>query len=356
MRGIQQQRPTLKHWRGNCGIYCLNAASVLVFVYLMLMNNGHAQTPAATEKIERVMVTGEQPGPGLWKVSRGSNVLWIAGTHAPVPKNLTWKSKRIEDSVRGAQEILAAPSISVSSSQIGWWTSLTLLPSAFNVPYNPDDKLLKDVVPPALYARWEVQRDKHLQGYNDTNNEVDRWRPWFAAARLYGSALDKAGMTNANPMWARVTEVAKQAKVRVTEIKYEPKIESPRAAVKEYSNKPLNDIPCLEKTLERLETDMDAMRARANAWAHGNVDQIRKLPESDQSIACNSAFLNSPLAKAVGTVDLRRELDQAWLKEAERALNTNRVTVAVLPVTRLVAPEGYLAALKARGYSVEEPE
>ena len=345
-----------KHWRGVYGTIGLYSAPVLVFGLSSLAHWAYAQAPAATELVERVMVTGEQPGPGLWKVTRGANVLWVAGTHAPVPKNLTWKSKRIEDAVKSAQEVLAAPSVSVSSSQIGWWTTLSLLPSAFNVPYNPDDKLLKDVVPPTLYARWEVQRDKHLQGYNDTNNEVDRWRPWFAASRLYRSALDKAGLTNTNPMWARVTEVAKQAKVRVTEVKYEPKIQSPRAAVKEYSNKPLNDLPCFEKTLERLETDMDAMRVRANAWARGNVDQIRKLPEADQSIACSSAFLNSPLAKAVGTVDLRRELDQAWLKEAERALSANRVTVAVLPVTRMVAPEGYLAALKARGYSVEEPE
>ena len=74
--------------------------------------------------------------------------------------------------------------MSVSSSQLGWWTTLTLLPSALTVPYNPDDKSLKDVMPPALYARWETQRDKHLLGYNDTSNEVDRWRPWFAAAAL----------------------------------------------------------------------------------------------------------------------------------------------------------------------------
>mgnify|MGYP000854034586 CR=1 FL=1 len=356
MRGSTILPAKLKHWRGFWGTIGPNAAPAIVFVLLGLAHPAHAQVPAATEQVERIMVTGEQPGPGLWKVMRGTNVLWIAGTHAPVPKNLTWKSKRIEDAVRSAQEVLAPPSVSVSSSQIGWWTTLTLVPSAFNVPYNPDDKLLKDVVPPALYARWEVQRDKHLQGYNDTNNEVDRWRPWFAASRLYRSALDKAGLTGTNPMWARVIEVAKQAKVRVTEVNYEPKIQSPRAAVKEYSNKPLDDLACFEKTLERLETDMDAMRQRANAWARGNVDQIRKLPEADQSIACNTAFLNSPLAKAVGAVDLRRELDQAWLKEAERALNSNRVTVAVLPVTRLVAPEGYLSALKARGYLVEEPE
>ncbi len=302
------------------------------------------------------MVTGESPGPGLWKVSRGNNVLWIAGTHAPVPKKLTWKSTRIEEVVKSAQEVIAAPAFTVSSSQLGWWTTLTLLPSALSVPYNPDNKLLKDMVPPAMYARWETQRDKHLQGYNDTSNEVDRWRPWFAAARLFRSALDKADMTGVNPMWGRVTDVARQARVRITEPRYEPKVQNARAAVKEFSNTPLDDVACFDKTLARLETDLDAMRLRANAWARGNVDQLRKLPEVDQSLACNAAVLNSPLVKSIGAVDLRRELDLVWMKEVERALAANRVTVAVLPVTRLVAPDGYLAMLKERGYLVEEPE
>lgn len=315
-----------------------------------------AQTPAMPAQIERVMVTGESPGPGLWKVSRGDHVLWIAGTHAPLPKKLTWKSTRIEDVVKSAQEVISAPAVTVSNSQLGWWTTLTLLPTALSVPYNPDNKLLKDVVPPALYARWETQRDKHLLGYNDTSNEVDRWRPWFAAAKLYRSALDKADMTSANPMWGRITDVAKQAKVRITEAKYEPKLQNARAAVKEFANTPLDDLACFEKTLARLETDMDAMRLRANAWARGNVEQIRKLPEADHTLTCNAAFLNSPIVKSVGQVDLRREVELAWMKEAERALAANRVTVAVLPVTQIVAPGGYLAMLKERGYLVEDPE
>lgn len=45
----------------------------------------------------------------------------------------------------------------------------------------------------------------------------------------------------------------------------------------------------------------------------------------------------------------------AWMNEAERALAANRVMVAVLPVTQLVAPGGYLVMLKERGYSVEAP-
>ena len=45
-----------------------------------------------------------------------------------------------------------------------------------------------------------------------------------------------------------------------------------------------------------------------------------------------------------------------WLKEAERCLKTNRTTMAVVLMSDLFEPDGYLAALKARGYEIVEPQ
>jgi hypothetical protein len=42
--------------------------------------------------------------------------------------------------------------------------------------------------------------------------------------------------------------------------------------------------------------------------------------------------------------------------EAERALRENASTLAVAPIPELFADNGYLAALRARGYEVVEPE
>ena len=43
-------------------------------------------TSVAPEILETVLVSGEQPGPGMWKVSKGDHVLWIVGIQTPVPK------------------------------------------------------------------------------------------------------------------------------------------------------------------------------------------------------------------------------------------------------------------------------
>jgi uncharacterized protein YbaP (TraB family) len=348
-------------WSGFRGEIASNTASILVFCILCLGAPPAFAQPAverrpSSQTVEPVLVTAEQPGPGMWKITRGGNLMWIVGTHTPVPKDLKWRSKAVEAAVASANEVLSAPSATVSSKQLGFFTSLTLIPSALNAPYNPDDKPLREVLPPPLHARWEILRDKYLAGYNDTNNEIDRWRPWFAATRLYSAALDKLGLQNRDPVWPRVTEAAKKARVKITNVTYSPPIKDPRAAIKEFNANPMADLDCFTRTLDRIETDLDAMKIRANAWARGDVDAIRKRPEIDHRAACILAMRQSPLMKMIGNVDPNKVLQDTWVEQADAALSRNKVTVAVLPIAPLVAANGYLDALRALGAGVEEPE
>ena len=46
---------------------------------------------------------------------------------------------------------------------------------------------------------------------------------------------------------------------------------------------------------------------------------------------------------------------QSWLSTAERVLRENQSTLAVVPITELFAPDGYLARLRALGSEVVEP-
>jgi hypothetical protein len=332
--------------------------SVRLVIGMLASLGGGAAQPASppAQSIDQVVVTGEQPGPGMWKVTRGGNVMWIVGTHTPVPKNLAWRAKAVEAAVASADEVLSAPAATVSARQLGFFTSLALIPSALNAPYNPGNRPLKDVLPAPLHARWETLRDRYLAGYNDTNDEIDRWRPWFAAWRLYHAALDKAGLQNTDPVWPRVRAAAGKAGVKVTKVSVTPPIRDPRATIREFNANPMADLDCFERTLDRIEHDLEQMKARAVAWARGNVDAIRKHPEIDQRASCVAALRASPLMKMVGGLDPYKALQDAWIEQGDAALTRNKVTVAVLPITQLVAPHGYLDALRSMGATVEEPE
>ena len=73
---------------------CISGIAVLLFAGTAVADQYVADTPS--EDLDVVLVTGEQPGPGLWKVSSGDHVLWILGEVAPQPNKVTWRSKRFE--------------------------------------------------------------------------------------------------------------------------------------------------------------------------------------------------------------------------------------------------------------------
>ena len=61
------------------------------------------------------------------------------------------------------------------------------------------------------------------------------------------------------------------------------------------------------------------------------------------------------LFSSAGIKHLGDELFAKWLGEAEHALATYDTTFAVLPMRELVATDGLLAQLAARGYTVTAP-
>jgi hypothetical protein len=106
-----------------------------------------------------------------------------------------------------------------------------------------------------------------------------------------------------------------------------------------------------------LESDIAAASARANAWAKGDMDEMRKLDFSSREEACFGAMMNSAAFDA--EPEFRNMKDRAnarWVVSAEKALASNASTFAMLPIGAILDPKGVIAALAARGYQVEQPQ
>ncbi len=302
-----------------------------------------------------VVVHGAQPGPRLWKVSKGDHVLWVLGTLSPLPRNIVWKSQYVEALIATSQEVLIAPEFRVSAKTgfLGLGL-LSMLPSLIGVRNNPGGTTLKDVVPPELYARWSVLKEKYI-GHG---GKVEKWRPIFAALDLYAAAIEKTGLVDTAVVQKIVNAAAKRAGVKITTPSVEIAIDDPKGALKEFKTAALDDIDCFRKTLDRIDTDLGTMTARANAWSIGDLDALRSLPYTDQRAACAAAVSETQLAKKRGGTDVEVRAEQAWIDTAERALKDNRVTFAMLPIAALLQHKSnhYLSHLQALGYTVEEPD
>ncbi|MEL1263777.1 TraB/GumN family protein [Pseudoxanthomonas putridarboris] len=300
--------------------------------------------------MDTMVVSGVQPGPGLWRVSKDGHVLWIMGTLSPLPKRMTWLSRDVEGVIAESQEALKAPGVSFDAD-IGIVRGAMLIPSLLKARRNPDGATLQEVLPADLYARWQVLKLKYI----GRDAGVEKWRPIFAARELYEAAIKKAGLAEGGIVGPVVEKAVKAHKVKVTSPVVKLKVEDPKNALREFRDSSLSDVDCFRRTLDRLETDLAAMTARANAWAIGDIEALRAMPYDDQNRACILAMTETGFAQKRGLDDLPRKVEAEWMAAAEAALQNNASTFATLPISELLKPDGYLSKLQAKGYEVEAP-
>jgi hypothetical protein len=311
---------------------------------------------------EEVLVTGEFPGPGMWKVLRPddpqNHVLWILGSPPPLPKKMQWKSKDVEAVVVSSQAILLPSSVSVKPDEdIGFFKGLSLVPAALGARKNPEQQRLQDVITPEVYSRWQLLKKKYL----GRSNGVEKWRPIFAAYELRSEAFDDLKMRESGLVWDAVAKLADKHKIKTVTPTLEFGIHTKniKAKLKEFSREPLADAECFTTTLDLVDaiSERDTMAARATAWGTGDLDTLLALPPlPNPNIACQSVVMSSQIAKELIPSDIRTQLKQLWLDAAENSLATNQSTFALLSMQELTSPQGQLATLRAKGYVIEEPK
>lgn len=307
-----------------------------------------AATAASATNLAAVKVTGVQPGPGLWKVSRGDHVLWILGSLSPLPRHITWQSQEVDKAIAESQTVLAPPYATVD---VSFFKSLTVLPSLVGVRNNPDHATLQQEVSADDYARWLPLRKRYL----GDGHALEKRRPSIVADELYAAAIKQAGLTDSGLVDSAVAKVARKHGLRMTAVVYKLPLDSPRAFVKDFKHSPMQDSACFGHMLSLVGDDLGTMTARANAWAIGDIEALRKLPLVEMDV-CGLQHMAPELLSRYHWNDIPGHIEATWLSAAQHALQSNRVSFAILPINALTRADGYLAALQARGYQVEQPE
>ncbi|HAI58496.1 MAG TPA: TraB/GumN family protein, partial [Xanthomonadaceae bacterium] len=254
-----------------------------------------APAEPALATLETVVVTGVQPGPGLWQVRKGTNTLWIMATLSPLPRRMAWEPRELDALVERADRVIAPPGVDIDA-EIGFFGRLRLLPSALRARNDPDGRTLSAVLPPGLYARWQAQKAIYMA----RDRRVDERRPVFAAYALMDEAIEDLDLRRDNIVWERVQRVARRVDRDIVDPDVRITIDDPREALREFERSPVDDIACMEATLTRLESDTQAMVDRANAWAVGDLRTLEELAFDSEIRACALALLGSDALKKRG--------------------------------------------------------
>jgi uncharacterized protein YbaP (TraB family) len=291
-----------------------------------------------------VEVSGERPGPNLWRVSNGDHVVWLLGTLDPLPKGITWRSQEIESVLGEVKQLVPSrPDVDVSAGPI------TLVRTYFQwrrVKKIPGKETLKDWLPPELYSRFNALKAR----YRVSDSEIDKLTPVLAATRLYARALDISKLSSGDGIERSVVRLARKHNVKVTQTQL--KVEDPREVVTQFGEIPRKvQVSCLEAIVEHLEKDLETVKAQANAWALGDVAALRALPYPKEIEVCTNALETSDRMKG-----LIENVDAGWNKSVDAALSGNgKPTLAVKPIYELLGANGTIEKLRARGFRVEGP-
>jgi hypothetical protein len=316
-------------------------------IYAAAATPSEVVSPPAGSTLEEVLVTGQRPGPGMWRVSKANHELWILATLEPLPKKMIWRSEIVEARIAKSRVVLAPPGV---KANIGFFRALTLVPSLLRARKSPGGETLEQSLPHDLYIRWLALRVKYLGTHDD-----ERWRPEVAAFDLYSHAIDQSGLTSDDGVWKVVEKTAHKSHVLVTPIDLNLPVDDAKSAIRALSRVDRSaEIACLAKTIERLETDLPRMRQRANFWSLGDVAALRALPYPDEETICFEAILSVPELKE-RLEHLQLQLTDAWLAAATRAIESNESSFAVVSITELLAADGLLERLRSQGYDVKEP-
>ena len=335
---------------------------LLILLALLPGSFARAQAPAPDEPMEEVVVTGEFPGPGMWKVTRADDpaghVLWIVGDPPPLPKRMKWKSRAVESVAIRAQEILLDATVSMKpDEEIGVFKGLSLLPSVLKARKNPGEATLRSQVPADVYERWLVQKKKFL----GSDSGVEKWRPLFAAQKLRREAFDDLGLRESGMVWEVVGKLAKKYKIRTTQpsIPFTFPTEGLKDKIKDFSRQPLADVECFSTTLDLTQalSDTATEEQRARAWATADLATLQSLPPlPNPFLPCAMALLTTDFARQIVPADIREQVYVLWIDAAGKSLAANQTTLAIVPLAKLTREGGYLERLRAKGYLIEAPK
>ncbi|MGC3980314.1 MAG: TraB/GumN family protein [Steroidobacteraceae bacterium] len=162
----------------------------------------------AIAALDEVVITGEQPGPALWQVRKGEHVLWILGTVAMLPKEVTWNTQPLEQLMNRVNALLPES----AELNIG---VLSLLMHPINLTHSvmlPGSKTLQQVLSADSYMQFNRLRMQ----YAPDEKMLDRTRPMPALIELQGRAARNEQKLTTASIARSVIKMAEQNHIKVS--------------------------------------------------------------------------------------------------------------------------------------------
>lgn len=283
--------------------------------------------------VEELVVNAKLPGPAWWKVTDADTTVYVLGAPGLAPSGLTYDDSVIKRRLEGADRLIMGQEADVNLMRL-----LALVMGGRS--YFLSERPMRETLSPALRARLEARLVANKRSVSD----FDEVKPAFA-----GFMLAKAPSGSLSISESIGDQIRDKAKALPSGQR--PRIQNLSGYSLVGAIKALGDQPqamqelCLDAGLREAESGEGGVRQVAERWASGDVRAV---------VSADRGFQRCLASTPSIARELRQGRDDA-VRAIEAALKKPGKSVAVIELRSLLAEDGVLDRLRAKGFKISTP-
>ena len=262
----------------------------------------------------------------LWKATKGQGSLYLVGSVHLLTKDYYPLSPALDRAFKDSDLL-------VEEVDIGEMISTENQLQMVITGMLPAGQSLDKVVSPATLAAV----NKRIETLGMPIEPLERLKPWLLSLTLLTLEWQKAGFDADLGLDKHFYDLAR------SDAKTVQGLETVAFQISRFDGMTMDEQDrLLAETLKELDTQQTAVTALADAWKAGDVPTVERLVLQD--------LRSDPRVYQRMLVDRNRD----WLPKLEALFMRRGRAFVVVGAAHLVGPDGLLAMLRARGYTVEQ--
>jgi hypothetical protein len=281
--------------------------------------------------VEELVVQAIEPGPPWWRVQDADTTVWIMAVGVDViPSDMSWNKTYLQRRLTGANILILGSRVAISGG-------LFDIPAALRMRKKLRSKApMEQTLPEPLRARFVAARERLGQ----PAERYDDWGPIAAGMQLLSDSNKGKKTVSVTDQVLKEARARKVKTVTPGRYKAKPMLRTVMAALN-----PATGEICMDGALDDVEAPPGRDRAAARGWALGDVGAALTEPRG---------FEKCVLLLAGGPAFWREFIDDQ-ADAVQTALKTPGHAVAVMSLRQLLAEDGVIEQLEAKGIHVAGP-
>lgn len=262
----------------------------------------------------------------MWKVSRGQQIVYLVGSVHLLSQDFYPLNPAMESAFKESDLLVEEVDLAELLSPDAQLSVLTrgMLPAG---------RSLDQVVSPATFG----QVSKRLTNMGMPVEPLKRFKPWALALTLLGIEWQRAGFDPELGLDKHFYDLAR------SESKPIRGLETADYQISRFDNMTFEQQDkLLAQTLRDIDTETANVTKLAEAWKSGDGAGVERIVLQD--------LKSDPQMYE----RLLLERNRAWLPQIEGLFSRRGRTFVVVGAAHVIGPDGLLAMLRAKGYTIEQ--